>query len=553
MASVSSLGSGSGIDLEGLLTKLMTAEQTPLKALATKVTSTNTRISSLGTLNSALEALQTAAAAMKTSINQTAVSKFSSYSASVADTTLATASTTTGASAGSYKLSNITLATAQQIRKSGISVPSVAGSLSIQVGAGKAVDVAISANSELSDVATAINSSGAGVTASIVTSGTTKYLSLTANDTGSANTISVTGSDTGGGSAWATAFDYSAASWTGNSDGTVPVPTSAGTLSIALGTGSAVNVTIGANASLTDVVGAINGANTGVTASIATNGTTSYLKLTANTTGAAVTVSGSGTDWSAYATAGAGNANANSWTQQAAAGNASVTVDDVVISSASNTLTTAISGVTLNLLKASTTGTTLTVAKDTTSSLTSALKAFVTAYNSANTTMGGLSAYNATTKVAGALKGDSTLRTAQTQIRALLFSTSTGGTSAYQRLSDIGVSVAKDGSLSLDSTKLNKAISADFTTVASLVAKVGEAYNTSLSTIAGSKGTIAAAQTNANGTIKSLNTRQTAVSARLVSIEAIYRKQFTALDTLVAKMKSTSSYLTQQFATKTSS
>ena len=51
MATVSSLGSGSGIDLEGLLTKLMTAEQAPLTALTTKVTSSNARISSLGTLN----------------------------------------------------------------------------------------------------------------------------------------------------------------------------------------------------------------------------------------------------------------------------------------------------------------------------------------------------------------------------------------------------------------------------------------------------------------------------------------------------------------------
>ena len=45
-----------------------------------------------------------------------------------------------------------------------------------------------------------------------------------------------------------------------------------------------------------------------------------------------------------------------------------------------------------------------------------------------------------------------------------------------------------------------------------------------------------AAQTSANNTIKSLTKQQTAVSARLVSIEAIYRKQFTALDTMIASM-----------------
>ena len=456
MATVSSLGSGSGIDLEGLLTKLMTAEQAPLTALTTKVSSTNTRISSLGTLNSALASLQTAAQAMETSINQTAASKYATYSASVADTTIATASTTTGAAAGTYKLTDITLATAQQIRKSGITAPSVAGTLSIQVGTGTAVDVEMGENSTLSDVASAINESGAGVTAAIITSGSTSYLSLTANDTGSANTITITGSDTGGGTAWATAFDYS-----------------------------------------------------------------------------------SGTP--------------GSWEEKVAAGNASVTVDDVVISSASNTLTTAISGVTLNLVKASTTGTTLTVAKNSTTALTSALNAFVTAYNSANSTMASLGTYNATTKVAGALQGNSTLRTAQNQMRALLFSNPTGGTSPYQLLSDIGLSVAKDGSLSLDSTKLNKAITADFSTVASMVAKVGAAYDTTLKTIVGTDGSIAAAQKSANTTIKSLTARQTAISTRLTQIEKTYRAQFTALDTLVAKMKTTSTYLTQQFATKTSS
>ena len=454
MASVSSLGSGSGIDLEGLLTKLMTAEQAPLTALKTKVTASNTRISSLGTLNSALATLQTAAAAMKTSIGQTAANKYSTFSASVSDASVATASTTTGAAAGTYKLTDIVLATAQQITKTGVSAPTVAGSLSIQVGSGAAVNVAMGENSTLSDVASAINSSSAGVTASIVTSGGTSYLTLTANNTGAANKITITGSDTtGGGTTWQTALGYSSSA-------------------------------------------------------------------------------------------------ANSWTQKTAAADASLSIDGVAVTSASNTLTS-IRGLSVNLLKAG--ATTVTVAKDSTTSLTAALNAFVTTYNSANSTMGGLGAYNATTKKAGALQGSAILHTAQAQMRSQLFSNPTGGSSPYQLLSDIGVSVAKDGSLSVDSTKLNKAITADFATVAGLVAKVGAAFDTSLKAIVGSDGSIAAATKSANTTITGLTDRQTAVSLRLTKIEAIYRKQFTALDTLVSQMKSTSSYLTQQFTTKTTS
>lgn len=75
MASVTSLGSGSGLPLEDMLTKLMTVEQQPLVALQKKVTSYNSRISSLGSLSSVLASLQTAAAALMPSATQTAVDK----------------------------------------------------------------------------------------------------------------------------------------------------------------------------------------------------------------------------------------------------------------------------------------------------------------------------------------------------------------------------------------------------------------------------------------------------------------------------------------------
>ena len=453
MASVTSLGVGSGLDLEGMITKLMAVEQQPLTVLQKKVTSYNTRISSFGSLSSVLGSLQTAAAAMKPSSTQTAVDKFATYSASVADPTLASATSTTGAVSGTYSLSNIVVATAQQIRKTGITVPSGAGTLSIQVGTGAAVNVDIAAGSTLADVSNAINKSAAGISAVIVNDGTSDHLILSAKDTGTANKISITGSGTG----WASSpFDYSA------------------------------------------------------------------------------TV-------------------ANSWTQSSAAANATLNVNGIAVSSASNTLTSAVSGVTLNLLKAG--STTLTINKDTTSSLTSALNTFVSAYNSANSTMGGLGAYNATTKTAGALQGDSTLRTAKSQVSNLLFSTAAGGSSAYQHLADIGVSLAKDGTLSIDSARLNTAITSDYAGVANLLAAVGDAYNTTLTDIVGSSGSVVSATKSATAMIKTNTDRQTVLSARLKTIEANYRKQFTALDTLVASLNKTSDYLTQQLAAlnKTSS
>jgi flagellar hook-associated protein 2 len=114
MATITSLGVGSGLDLESLVTSLMAVEARPLTALQTKVASYTSKISSLGTLKSKLSALQTAAAAMKTATGKTALSTFASFTASTADTTIATATATTGAVAGTYTLNVTQLAVAQR-------------------------------------------------------------------------------------------------------------------------------------------------------------------------------------------------------------------------------------------------------------------------------------------------------------------------------------------------------------------------------------------------------------------------------------------------------
>ena len=444
MASVTSLGTGSGLELEGMVTKLMAVEQLPITALQKKVTSHETRISSLGTLSSSLASLQTAAKALKTEVAQTASEKYASFSASASDTKIATVSTTIDADvvAGSYKLTNIVTATAQQIRKSGISAPKEAGSLTIQVGSGSAVTVSIGAGETLASISSEINNSGAGVTTTVVNDGTKDYLVVTANSTGKDNTISITGSGTG----W-DAFNYSSSA-------------------------------------------------------------------------------------------------SNSWAVQTTPSDASLNIDGIAVTSASNDITS-ISGLKISLLAAADSAT-VTVTKDATTKLTDALKAFVTAYNSAAKTMSEMGAYDAKTKKAGALQGDSTLRTAQNQIRSMLFGTKAGGSSNYQILSDIGISVGSDGTLSLNTTKLNKAISADYAGVANLVAKAGSAYDTALKGIVGDDGLVTAATKSTNKQIAILEERKTTLTARLTTIEKMYRTQFSALDTLVSKLNKSSSYLTQQ-------
>ena len=198
MATITSLGVGSGLDLSSIVSGLMAVEKQPLTALKTKQSTVESRISALGTLKSALASLQTAAGNLIPGTTQTLAEKFSSFAAKSADDTIATATAKSGVAATKYTLTNITLASSEQVRKTetALGIPSGTGSgtLSIKIGSGDSMDVSVNNGSSLTDIAKAINSSKAGVTASVINDGTAKHLVITAKDSGASNTISITGS-----------------------------------------------------------------------------------------------------------------------------------------------------------------------------------------------------------------------------------------------------------------------------------------------------------------------------------------------------------------------
>lgn len=235
------------------------------------------------------------------------------------------------------------------------------------------------------------------------------------------------------------------------------------------------------NNSLEGIRDAVNAANIGVTATIVNDGsaTPERLVFTSNKTGATssmkITVSG---DATLQGLLGYDPAGTQNLTQNAAAQDAQASVNGISISSASNTVTSAIQGITLNLAKVGTT--TLSVARDT-SSVQSAVQSFVDAYNSINGTLNKLSAYDPDTKQAGPLNGDFTVTMIQDQIRRTLSASITGLSGGLTSLSQIGVSFQKDGSLSLDSTKLQSAITNNFNDIASLFTSVGKATDSLVS------------------------------------------------------------------------
>jgi flagellar hook-associated protein 2 len=329
--------------------------------------------------------------------------------------------------------------------------------------------------------------------------------------------------------------------------------TTGGTLTIALGTASDADATksttieIDDGASIETIRDKINAASAGVSAVIVNGSAGKQLVLTGDTSGDDQVITLSGIDSLSYDGSGTG---VDEFTQAQAAQGSKLTLNGIEIEANTNTVTTAVDGLTLNLLKESEAGvaTKITVSRNT-SSLTSAVNTFVTAFNNFNSTSSSLGSYNATTETAGTLNGDSTLRSTQNKIRSLLTSIPSELSGAtYQLLSNIGVSLQKDGSLAVDSTKLSSAISNDFTGVSNLLSAVGTAFDDAIDGLTGSDGIIAARTDGLNATIKRYEKQYEVISARLEKIEERYRTQFTALETLISSMNSTSAYLTQQLA-----
>lgn len=270
---------------------------------------------------------------------------------------------------------------------------------------------------------------------------------------------------------------------TGRVSSTTSLANGATTLSFQFGTagspssfGAAKTVTIAANSSLQNIADAVNTANIGVNASIVNDGSATPYRLVLNSTstGAANSMSVTTADPTlqgilSYDQVGVGGL--QNMTQTAAAQNATATINGVAVSSASNTLTAAIPGVTLNLGKAGTT--TLNVARDT-QSVKSAIEAFVKGYNDLTKTLKDYTGYNADTKVSGPLAGDATARMIQARLRGTLSAALTGLGGNLTSLAQIGISFQKDGTVALDSTKLQSAITNNFSDMAGLFAATGK-------------------------------------------------------------------------------
>jgi flagellar hook-associated protein 2 len=227
------------------------------------------------------------------------------------------------------------------------------------------------------------------------------------------------------------------------------------------------------------------------------------------------------------------------------------------IERSSNTITDLIPGLTINLVSAG--DSTITVAQDN-SALSSKISAFVTAFNALDKSLKDISSYDATAKKGATLYGDSAINSLRREIRSIITSTlGVNATTSYNRLSQVGVNLKSDGTLSLDSSALNTAISANFNKVASLFSGTGNssdsktlqgfAYqlNTTLTTATGIDGLITNRKSSLQSEIRRLQAKADQEQLRLDNLQQMYKKQYTALDKTVASLNSMASYLTNQF------
>lgn len=435
MATISSLGVGSGLDLNGLLDQLEEAERGKLQPIQQQISTQETKISGYGQFQSALSQFQDAANTLSNP------DLFASLATEIeGDAVMAAADAT--ASPGRYDVEVEQLATAGNLASGRVEDPSASLSneeetVVLSFEDQENVTFVMEAGSSLEDVRDAINADAdAGVSASIIFDGTDYRLALSSSETG--ESASITG------------------------------------------------LTMG---------GALEGE-----------------------------VFNPGQD-------------------------AQFNVNGIPISSPTNQVEGAIEGVVLSLQDGDGATSTINIQRDE-STIRDAIVDFVDAFNEFKSTTGTLTAFDVDSETSGSLNGESAVRSVENTLRSVLAS---GGGGELNMLADLGISLTRTGTLSIDDDQLNSVIANDRGELAEFFAGGDDAsglavsVGTSIEQMLATNGVVSGAISSAENRIESLNDRFARVESSIESTISRYRTQFGQLDSMISQMNQTSDYLTQQF------
>ena len=430
-------GIGSGMDTESIVSALVGVERQGQSAIQSKLTANNSSISNLSSVATLLSRLKSASDALDTA------TEVGSYKATSSNTAIV-ASGSGLATPGKYSITVDKLAKEQRTYSNTISSVSTAmgqaGTIKLGVGAGATTDIAIAATDKIDDVIGKINASGQRVTASSFFDGTSYRIQLRGQDTGAANTLSIT-----------------------------------------------------------------------------ETGTTFGFTTPANTVQAAQ--------------------------------DAQIQLDGFTVKSSTNQVTGAIRGVTLALTNETTDAVSVAIENDP-DALKTKLTALVDAYNGVISKVQEL-AGNGTTKAKDPnLAGDSTLRAITGRLQSALQTVSTNSGN-YKTLSSVGLSLDRNGKLSLDATKFSKALAADTDGVTKMLSGttsstegVMSAVSSAVDLFTKSNTGLLANRTEAmTATTKRLQSRIDNEEIRINRYAEQLRKQFTQMDTAVAGWNAQANYL----------
>lgn len=558
--SISTLGVGSGLQLQDILDQLRAVDQKVVDNKKTAITKSKSQIDEFTVVKNKLLTLKSSAlnlslagtfigrtvsSSSESTVTATVIDGAAIKNSAITVTNLAQKSSWMSA-AGVASTDSIIYVPTSQV-SSGVTNPatdpvaSASGQFTIDFGPSSKITVNVGSGTMMDDggvsglsLVSLINNSAenAGkITASTYAAGGQTYLRIetsTVNGSGEANRVAISTNNT-----------------------TLTFAPPAKLLQIQMN-GKATALSVAADSTLSQLVEQINNAtdNPGITAATINDGLDPdkpyKLALTANNYGIENRISflSQLPDLQMDESA-AQKADPNSL-------NSRFTVDGIAYQRQTNTVSDVLSGVSLTLKGNGSSTVTVVNNND---SLKESITSLVTAYNDVVQEIKGKSAYDTETSTFGVLRG-TTLASLPIELQGLMSSFNTADLDGnIKSLFDLGLEFSRDGSISINETTLTAAISGHSAGVQAFflgdttnnIEGLADKINNRLRTMTGAAGTIEGEKTAAQTRIDDLNLKFEEETARLNKRYDQLTKQFVALDRYMSEMKSMSNFLTGQF------
>ncbi len=449
-------GLASGLDTASIVEKLVQLERRPIQKL-------EIQISKLQSIQSVYTSLTTGFIGLQTAARNMDASKLDQPTVTNGDDAAIGVTASSDALDGSHDIVVDQLATAHRIGSQSFEdghlapVSSASGTFTVQIGdSGSQVSVAVTASTTLNELATGINAADGDMVATVVNDGTVNdsySLVLTSKTTGRNNDIQISSNPTD--------LDFTDATI----EAAAADPHNAGTYT---GTATSSGTYTGTTRTNYVVQILLSGASGEATYKFSENGGITW----DDNSGAGYTTSTAaqelGSDGVNIAFSDAGTLSVGdrfyvdvSVPELQEARDAVFTLDGIPQLRETNTVSDALDGVTLSLFEADSTSTVSFSLGRSDQIVKDNVQSFVDAYNTLNTAISSKQFYDPDTKETGLLLGDTTTNKVLGMLNQALIEASSGVSSGLRRLADIGITTNQDGSLVLNTGRLQTALDDD--------------------------------------------------------------------------------------------